>query len=63
MPKPRLAPRAVVQRSGLVAGPLLAGACYLVLPEHYRDAAGGELVPFTAAELTAQVYRIVVGSA
>jgi len=38
----------LVRRSGLIAGPLLAGVCYLVLPESYRDATG-TLVEFTSA--------------
>ncbi len=35
-----------MQRSGLIAGPLLAGVCYLLLPESYSDATG-TLIEFT----------------
>ena len=41
-------PRAKVQWAGLVGGPVLGGACYLLLPDTYRDATGG-LVEFTTA--------------
>ncbi len=44
-------PRAMVQWAGLVGGPVLGGACYLVLPESYRDATGG-LIEFTTAGRT-----------
>lgn len=37
-----------MRRAGLIAGPLLGGACYGLLPESYRDATGG-LVEFTTA--------------
>ena len=37
-----------MQWAGLVGGPALAGACYLVLPESYGDGTGG-LVEFTTA--------------
>ena len=37
-----------MQWAGLVGGPALAGACYLVLPESYRAGTGG-LVEFTTA--------------
>ena len=40
--------RTLVRRSGLIAGPLPAGVCYLILPESYRDATG-TLVEFTSA--------------
>ena len=46
MTSPRLAPRAVVQWTGLAAGPVLAAACFLVLPEQYHDPAG-QAVEFT----------------
>ena len=38
----------MVQWAGLVGGPALAGACYLMLPESYGDGTGG-LVEFTTA--------------
>ena len=38
-----------VARFGLVAGPLLALALYLWLPETYVDAAGKTVVRFTSA--------------
>ncbi len=38
----------MVQWAGLVGGPALAGVCYLVLPESYRDGTG-ELVEFTTS--------------
>ncbi len=44
-------PRAMVQWAGLVGGPVLGGACYLVLPESYHDATGG-LIEFTTAGRT-----------
>jgi sodium-dependent dicarboxylate transporter 2/3/5 len=44
---PRLTPRAIVQWAGLAGGPLLAGVCYVLLPQQYRDVAGGEMVEFS----------------
>ena len=32
--------RAMVQWAGLVGGPVLAGVCYLLLPDSYREATG-----------------------
>ncbi|MHC4210086.1 MAG: SLC13 family permease [Planctomycetota bacterium] len=49
MQPPRLTPRAFVQWAGLVAGPVLGGLCYLLLPEQYRDAAGDQVVQFSRA--------------
>ncbi len=39
--------RSVVQWSGLIAGPVLAGLCYLLLPQQYADAATGTMVPLS----------------
>jgi sodium-dependent dicarboxylate transporter 2/3/5 len=47
MHRSRLTPRAIVQRAGLVGGPVLAGVCYLLLPEQYWDAAGEQMIDFT----------------
>ena len=40
--------RSIIRWAGLVGGPVLAVACYLLLPKSYTDSAG-HLVVFTPA--------------
>ncbi len=46
LPAPTSRLRLIVQWTGLVAGPLVAGICYLLLPDAYRSAAD-EIVQFS----------------
>ncbi len=45
--KPTTKTREAIQWTGLIAGPIVAAACYPLLPTEYQ-AAGGEVVEFTA---------------
>ena len=50
--------RAIVQWIGLVGGPVLAGVCYLLLPESYTGVTGAQVEFSSAGRVTLEDVRV-----